>query len=133
MKHFPVLVKNFPQPHLIFIRECPQNNITYIWGYFNGFPLNPFKHLWLPPPTPLPPPFHTHTRTNLFPNNLVIKDKEYCVNGKKTGRTYSLSSLLVSIYQSKHIEVFVKKIQLHEITKCLCQSVVVLQLPICLT
>ena len=28
--HFPILGKNFPQPYLIFIRECPQNNITHI-------------------------------------------------------------------------------------------------------
>ena len=36
---FPILRKNFPQSHLIIIKECPQNNITHILRYFNNFSL----------------------------------------------------------------------------------------------
>ena len=36
---FPILRKNFPQSHLIILKEYPQNNITYILRYFNNFSL----------------------------------------------------------------------------------------------
>ena len=42
VSHFPILRKNFPQSHLIIIRECPENNSTHILRYFNKFPLVPF-------------------------------------------------------------------------------------------
>ena len=37
VSYFPILGKNFPQSHLVFIiREYTQNNITHILRYFNN-------------------------------------------------------------------------------------------------
>ena len=37
MSHFLILWKNFAQPHIIFKRECPLNNITHVLRYFDTF------------------------------------------------------------------------------------------------
>ena len=48
VSHFSILGKNFPQSHLIIIRECPQNNITHTI---------------------------TFSPQQLFPNTPIIKDE----------------------------------------------------------
>ena len=79
--------------------------------------ISPWVHLF----KPLSLSFDTH------------KDKRVLSFYGKRGRTDSLSSLLVPIYQSKHTEVFEKEIRSHEKIKSLYESVVALQLKFCLT
>ena len=80
--------------------------------------------------------FHLPPHTHPFPNTPFDKDKRvlsFCARNNSAG---SLSSLLVSMYQyfslnnktypSKHTGAFEREIQLHEMVKSFCESVVVL-------
>ena len=134
MNHFSILGKNFPQSHLIIVREYPQNNVTHILRYFNNFPQIPFKFTktsFTPPATLPQQPFNQRY--------WILSTEFLC----KTSSADSLLSLLVSIYQSfspiqkmcpsKHTKVFERKNQPYEMVKSLCESVVVLKLQIYLT
>ena len=99
-----------------------QINITHILRYSNNFP----DSIYLGPPSSSPTPLSLRIR--------VLSSK----NSKRRS-TYSVSicrSVLFSYtkktYHSNHIEVFEREIQPYEIVKSLCESVVVLELQICL-
>ena len=123
----PTFWENFPQPHLIIIRECSQNNIIHILRYFNDFS----DYLYLGQLHPLSP--HISSSTLAIIKVKGVYAEFLCKNSSADD---SLSSLLVSICQSfflvqktylfKCTEVFLREIQPHQMVKSLSESVVVL-------
>ena len=132
VSHFPILGKNFPQFHLIIIRECPQNSITLILRYFYNFSLIPFIQ------TPLTALIYSHTHTHthtwthihtqrvlspIFNNKRVLSF--YAVQILQHHFQYEYTSLFLfynKTYFSKYTKIFERKIQPHEMLKSLCKS-----------
>lgn len=114
---FLIFGKNFPQLHLIIIKNCLQNNFTNIFRNFSYFLLIPFIQRL---------PFVC----------LIFKEKRDFVLKFFIfilSAVISLILLCKNTYPSKHTESFEIVIQPHEIVKFLWKSAVILQLQICLT
>ena len=109
VSHFPILGKNFPQFHLIIIRECLQNSIALILRYFYNFPLIPFIQtpltalIYTNTHTHIHTHTHTYTHREYFPQYLIIKECLVFVQYRFSSITFSMNIPVFSSFTIKRI------------------------------